>query len=105
MAVPQDLKRIFVTEIRDKITRIVQDVDDLEDMIDQFLILGFKAGGTDPITDADLLNIGTNVADLAKGKALVDNLIKFIDNDGPVAANYRETFDLLRTDFGLTRRD
>lgn len=105
MAVPDDLKRIFVTEILKKITRIVQDVDDLEDMIDQFMAKGFNSGGTDPITDAHLLNIGTNVADLALGKALVDNIIKFIDNNSPVAANYRATFDLLRTDFGLTRRD
>ena len=103
MAVPEDLKRIFVTKIRDRITRIIQDINDLEDMIDQFMKKGFNSAGSDPITDEQLLNIGTCMADLAIGKALVDNLVKFIDNDGPVAANYRETFDLLRTDFGITR--
>ena len=104
MAVPEDLKRIFVTEILNKITSIIQDIDDLEDMIKQFMAKGFAANGSDPVTDEQLLNIGINVADLALGKVLVDNIIKFIDDDGPAAADYRATFNLLRTDFGITRR-
>jgi len=104
MAVPEDLKRIFVTQIRDKITNVIQGIDDLETMIDQFMAKGFNSGGSDPITDAQLVDIGTTVADLTLGKALVDNLIKFIDNDDPVAADYRATFNKLRTDFGLTRK-
>ena len=103
MAVPEDLKRIFVTNFYDKLTKIIQEIDDCATMKDQFMEKGFNTGGTDPITDDHLTNIGTNIVDLASGAALVTNIIKFIDNDNPAAADYRATFDKLRTDFGITR--
>ena len=103
MAVPQDIKRIFVTNFYNKLTDIINKIDECADMKDQFTEKGFNAGGSDPITDDHLANIGTDTTELALGAALVTNLIKFIDNDTPAAADYRATFDKLRTDFGITR--
>ena len=95
-------KRAFVTTFRDNITNIIQSIEDAETAIEIFIDKDYATGQTDEITNDDLAILGVTMADLVKGKELIDNLVKFRDDILPDKADYGKTFSKLRTDFGAS---
>jgi hypothetical protein len=59
---------------------------------------GYYSGGPDAFQDADIAETGITAAEAFAALFLAENLPKFLDNQSPAAANYRNILSTLRTD-------
>ena len=64
----------------------------------RYLLRGYNPTGGNPITDADLTEVGLTRAEFDLLVAFYTNLIKFMDNQAPASANYRNTLINYSTD-------
>lgn len=55
----------------------------------KYVLRGYNPAGSNPITDADLADIGITRAQFDELVTLFTNFIKFLDNNSPAPANYR----------------
>ena len=81
-----------------QITLQAQSGDSIDDSIEVFLDRGYNAGGSNPITDEDLVDFGITLAEFVEIKTFIDNYNLFLDNGSPAQADYRKTLNVLRTD-------
>ncbi len=59
---------------------------------------GFDGGGSDPITDADLVSLGITAAEVSATDTMLQQITNFQNNIAVVTGDYKVTVNAMRTD-------
>lgn len=88
----------FALEVSKRVTELSDLCDKIRGMYKLWSTRGYKTGGSDPITDADLAGFTDiiNEKQLVEWEFLAANLIKFLDNNSPGANLYQSRLDKMR---------
>lgn len=87
----------FALAVRATATKLAVVLDEIDSLAGIFIASGYAAGGSNPITDADLTGFDITVGQLAQFTVLAVNFRKFVSNDGTaVVADYRSQLDAFR---------
>ena len=87
----------FALAVRGTATKLAQVMDEIDSLAGIYVASGYNSGGSDPITDEDLTGHEIATAQLSQFASLAANLIKFMDNQTPVKADYRTPLNTLRS--------
>lgn len=90
------VKSRFGSTIQNKATQLALLAGDLKHIFESYFDRQY--GGSDPITEEDLGDIGITPGQIAAFITLAENYGKFLNNEAPFQSDYMSTLNNIRTD-------
>ena len=87
----------FALAVRSSISSFAQAADRLAYLDQIYQDSGYNAGGSDPITDADLTGHDITATDLANISTFATQLTLFLNNGSPIQYDYKVYINKLRS--------
>jgi len=98
MPASQTEKEKYAAAVQALVTQVALAIMNGQDTTRVFFDRGFNGTGADPITDADLVNLGITAVNLADGVNMLQQLVAFRDNFAVLQSTWGVIMNKLRTD-------
>lgn len=86
----------FALKMEDAATELADAIERVEMLRASYIQSGYNSGGSDPITDDDLIGHDVTATKLDAVSTLTANLTLFVDNGIPLQGDYRTTLGAVR---------
>ena len=91
-------KVTFITGVQGQVTSMAGMADAMQNLFSVYWDRGYNPAGSDPITEADLVPFGIDIADFTACMTLFENFEKFLTNQAAAVADYDNTINKVRSD-------
>lgn len=89
-------KNDFANRLRSASSRLMQDAEDLAVLYASYFDRGYNSGGSNPITDPDVIGAETTAADIAAGITASEQLANYLNAGAVTSGDYSATWNVLR---------
>jgi hypothetical protein len=91
-------KITFTQQAQDTVTNIGKAMQVAEDLSKTYFDRGYNSGGSNPIIDSDVNQLGITAANVASFITLAQQLINLFGNVSVTQGDYKATLNKMRTD-------